>query len=39
MGNGLKDYCLAVGRKMGLSTQELDELSLLAVLHDIGKVV
>ncbi|NLC39121.1 MAG: diguanylate cyclase, partial [Clostridia bacterium] len=37
-GERLKDYCLAVGRKMGLSTQELDELSLLAVLHDIGKV-
>ena len=34
----LKSYCLAIGRKMGLSSKELDELALLAVLHDIGKV-
>lgn len=34
----LKTYCLAIGNKLGLSIKELDELSLLAVLHDIGKV-
>jgi diguanylate cyclase (GGDEF)-like protein/PAS domain S-box-containing protein len=34
----LKSYCLAIGRKMRLSSKELDELALLAVLHDIGKV-
>ncbi|MBM7582703.1 diguanylate cyclase (GGDEF)-like protein [Caldicoprobacter guelmensis] len=34
----LKDYCLIIGRKMGLSSRELDELALLAILHDIGKV-
>jgi diguanylate cyclase (GGDEF)-like protein/PAS domain S-box-containing protein len=34
----LKNYCLTIGSKMKLSIKELDELSLLAVLHDIGKV-
>jgi len=34
----LKKYCLAIGRTMKLSAKELDELALLAVLHDIGKV-
>lgn len=34
----LKDYCLIIGRKMGLSSRELDELALLAILHDMGKV-
>ncbi|MBO8138643.1 MAG: diguanylate cyclase [Desulfotomaculum sp.] len=34
----LKNYCLMVGRRMRLSVKELDELALLAVLHDIGKV-
>lgn len=34
----LKKYCLAVGKAMDLSHRELDELALLAVLHDIGKV-
>ena len=34
----LKSYCLTIGRKMGLSSKELDELVLLAVLHDIGKI-
>lgn len=34
----LKNYCLAIGREMGLSVKEMDEISLLAVLHDIGKV-
>lgn len=34
----LKNYCLTIGREMRLSAKELDELALLAVLHDIGKV-
>ncbi|MGE4485945.1 MAG: PAS domain S-box protein, partial [Oscillospiraceae bacterium] len=34
----LKDYCYAVGRAMRLSGEELNELTLLAILHDIGKV-
>lgn len=34
----LKNWCLAIGTAMKLSTKELDELALLAVLHDIGKV-
>lgn len=34
----LKDYCYAVGKKLKLSDTELDELNLLAILHDIGKV-
>ncbi|KPU46353.1 putative diguanylate cyclase YegE [Oxobacter pfennigii] len=34
----LKSYCLAIGKEMGFSIKEQDELSLLAVLHDIGKV-
>ncbi|SHF65438.1 PAS domain S-box-containing protein/diguanylate cyclase (GGDEF) domain-containing protein [Desulforamulus putei DSM 12395] len=34
----LKNYCLTIGREMGLSVKELGELALLAVLHDIGKV-
>ncbi len=34
----LKHYCLAVGKKFKLSPKELDELALLATLHDIGKV-
>jgi diguanylate cyclase (GGDEF)-like protein/PAS domain S-box-containing protein len=34
----LKIYCLTIGREMRLSAKELDELVLLAVLHDIGKV-
>lgn len=29
---------LAIGNKMGLSERRLDELKLLAVLHDIGKI-
>jgi diguanylate cyclase (GGDEF)-like protein/PAS domain S-box-containing protein len=29
---------LKVGREMGLSASELDELGLLAILHDIGKI-
>jgi len=34
----LQNYCLAVDRELKLSPKELDELALLAVLHDIGKV-
>ena len=34
----LKDYCQAVGKKLNLNADELNELALLAVLHDIGKV-
>lgn len=35
----LEAYCVAIGQKMNLTTKDLDELSLLALLHDIGKVV
>ena len=34
----LRDYCHAIGRKLNLSEKDINELSLLAVLHDIGKV-
>ena len=34
----MEAYCHFIGRKLGLSSKEMDELSLLAVLHDIGKV-
>lgn len=34
----LGDFCLSLGKKLNLSSKEMDELSLLAVLHDIGKV-
>ncbi|HML47176.1 MAG TPA: PAS domain S-box protein [Clostridia bacterium] len=34
----LETYCHCVGRAMGLSSKDLDDLSLLAILHDIGKV-
>jgi len=34
----LKDYCRVVGKKLKLKADELNELALLAVLHDIGKV-
>ncbi len=34
----LKHYSLAVGQALGLPERWLDELALLAVLHDIGKV-
>ncbi|MFT9487342.1 MAG: HD domain-containing phosphohydrolase [Tepidibacillus sp.] len=34
----LKNDCLMIGRRMNLSAKELDELALLTVLHDIGKV-
>jgi len=31
-------YCHSLGQKLQLSSKEMDELSLLAILHDIGKV-
>ncbi len=34
----IEQYCHAIGRKLQLSSREMDELSLLALLHDIGKV-
>lgn len=34
----LSDHGLEIGRKMGLKNDELDQLALLAILHDIGKV-
>ncbi|MBO8158132.1 PAS domain S-box protein [Thermosyntropha sp.] len=34
----LKTYCLLIGQKMGLEDKDLDELALLAMLHDIGKI-
>jgi len=34
----LKDYCQAVGKRLNLNADELNELALLAILHDIGKV-
>ncbi len=34
----LERYCHAIGRELQLSSREMDELSLLALLHDIGKV-
>lgn len=34
----LQSLGLALGRRMGVSDAELDEISLVAILHDIGKV-
>ncbi len=34
----LEEYCHAIGRNLQLSYKEMDKLSLLALLHDIGKV-
>ncbi len=34
----LEMYCRSMGSRLGLSSREMDELSLLAVLHDIGKI-
>ena len=34
----LQAYCLALGRKLNLPPKDLDELAILAKLHDIGKV-
>jgi PAS domain S-box/diguanylate cyclase (GGDEF) domain len=34
----LKRYCHMIGKELMLSYEEMDQLSLLAILHDIGKV-
>ncbi len=34
----LETYCIAIAEKMDLAPEEKNELSLLAMLHDIGKV-
>ena len=34
----LETYCMAIADKLNLSTEDKNELSLLAILHDIGKV-
>ena len=34
----LQQYCAQIGRLLGVSAKELDEMSLFAMLHDIGKV-
>ncbi|MDI6604532.1 MAG: HD-GYP domain-containing protein [Thermoanaerobacteraceae bacterium] len=34
----LKEICRKIGEGMGLNSQQLDELEILSVLHDIGKV-
>jgi HD-GYP domain-containing protein (c-di-GMP phosphodiesterase class II) len=34
----LKSFCHSMGRNLGLSSKDMDDLSLLAILHDIGKV-
>ena len=34
----LQHYCGLIGKILGISTKELDEMSLFAMLHDIGKV-
>ena len=34
----LQQYCCQIGRLLGVSEKELDEMSLFAMLHDIGKV-
>ena len=34
----MNQYCTAIGKEVGLSTENLNELSLFAILHDIGKV-
>ncbi|GAB4273756.1 HD domain-containing phosphohydrolase [Thermincola ferriacetica] len=34
----LKKYCLELGGEFGLSGLEMEQLALLAILHDIGKV-
>ena len=37
-GKRLQDYCRQVGTAINISSKELDEISLLSMLHDIGKV-
>lgn len=34
----LQNYCTQVGRRLGISEKEIDEMKLFAMLHDIGKV-
>ncbi|WP_349670973.1 PAS domain S-box protein [Lacrimispora sp.] len=34
----LETYCMAIAEKLNLSSEDKNELSLLAILHDIGKV-
>jgi len=34
----VRNYCVAIGRNMGLSQRELVDLELAGLLHDIGKV-
>ncbi len=34
----LQQYCAQIGKILGISAKELDEMSLFAMLHDIGKV-
>ncbi|MCX7772350.1 MAG: diguanylate cyclase, partial [Clostridia bacterium] len=34
----IKEMCLRIGASMELSQEELDELALLGILHDIGKI-
>ncbi len=34
----LQNYCGQIGKLLGISNKELDEMSLFAMLHDIGKV-
>jgi HD-GYP domain-containing protein (c-di-GMP phosphodiesterase class II) len=34
----VRDYSLAAGRRLGLSADELEDLSLAAILHDVGKI-
>ena len=34
----LEDLCRAIGEKIGLSLQQIDKLTLLAQVHDLGKV-
>lgn len=34
----IEKYCHAIAREMGLSSKEIDDISLLALLHDIGKI-
>ncbi len=34
----VKDYCLIIGKKLGLDRDTLEQLQLAAVLHDVGKI-
>ncbi len=34
----LEAFCHSIGQSLGLSSKDMDDLSLLAILHDIGKV-